>query len=158
MYRHPCRRCHGGQKSKRRCKNMAKISAKYKVIYIIDPAQGEEGIAALVEKFKAMVEAEGTLVSLDELGKRRLAYPINDLPEGYYVLMICECKPELPPSWTVCSRSLKVCLRSHHHRLSKRKEDSLVLNHIVLMGRLTRDPELPPHRLGHRGRQLYSWR
>ena len=75
---------------------MAKISAKYKVIYIIDPAQGEEGIAALVEKFKAMVEAEGTLVSLDELGKRRLAYPINDLPEGYYVRMICECKPQLP--------------------------------------------------------------
>ena len=29
-------------------------------------------------------------------GKRRLAYPINDLPEGYYVLMNCECKPELP--------------------------------------------------------------
>ena len=56
---------------------MAKISAKYKVIYIIDPAVGEEGIAALVEKFKAMVEAEGTIVSLDELGKRRLAYPIN---------------------------------------------------------------------------------
>ena len=48
---------------------MAKISAKYKVIYIIDPAQGEEGIAALVEKFKAMVEAEGTLVSLDELDR-----------------------------------------------------------------------------------------
>ena len=75
---------------------MAKISAKYKVIYIIDPAQGEEGIAALVEKFKAMVEAEGTLVSLDELGKRRLAYPIEDLNEGYYVLMTFESKPELP--------------------------------------------------------------
>lgn len=75
---------------------MAKISAKYKVIYIIDPAVGEEGIAALVEKFKAMVEAEGTLVTLDELGKRRLAYPINDLPEGYYVRMICECKPQFP--------------------------------------------------------------
>ena len=75
---------------------MAKISAKYKVIYIIDPAVGEEGIAALVEKFKAMVEAEGTIVSLDELGKRRLAYPINDLPEGYYVRMICECKPRFP--------------------------------------------------------------
>ena len=73
---------------------MAKISAKYKVIYIIDPAVGEEGIAALVEKFKAMVE--GTIVSLDELGKRRLAYPINDLPEGYYVRMICECKPQFP--------------------------------------------------------------
>lgn len=75
---------------------MAKISGKYEIVYIIDPAKGEEGIAALVEKFKAMVEAEGTLVSLDELGKRRLAYPINDLPEGYYVRMICECKPQLP--------------------------------------------------------------
>ena len=45
---------------------MAKITGKYEVLYIIDPAQGEEGIAALVEKFKAMVEAEGTLSSIDE--------------------------------------------------------------------------------------------
>ena len=75
---------------------MAKISGKYEIVYIIDPAQGEEGIAALVEKFKAMVEAEGTLTSIDEWGKRRLAYPINDMAEGYYVLMTCECKPELP--------------------------------------------------------------
>lgn len=75
---------------------MAKISAKYEVLYIIDPAVGEEGIAALVEKFKAIVEAEGTLTSIEEWGKRRLAYPINDLMEGYYVLMTCECKPELP--------------------------------------------------------------
>ena len=75
---------------------MAQISGKYEIVYIIDPAQGEEGIAALVEKFKAMVEAEGTLTSIEEWGKRRLAYPINDLPEGYYVLMHCEGKPELP--------------------------------------------------------------
>lgn len=75
---------------------MAKISAKYEVLYIIDPAVGEEGIAALVEKFKAIVEAEGTLTGIEEWGKRRLAYPINDLMEGYYVLMTCECKPDLP--------------------------------------------------------------
>ena len=75
---------------------MAKITGKYEVLYIIDPAQGEEGIAALVEKFKAMVEAEGTLSSIDEWGKRRLAYPINDLTEGYYVLMNYESKPEFP--------------------------------------------------------------
>ncbi len=75
---------------------MAKITGKYEVLYIIDPAQGEEGIAALVEKFKAMVEAEGTLLSVDEWGKRRLAYPINDLPEGYYVLMTLEAKPAFP--------------------------------------------------------------
>ena len=66
------------------------------MLYIIDPAQGEEGIAALVEKFKAMVEAEGTLANIDEWGKRRLAYPINDLNEGYYVLMNFETNPAFP--------------------------------------------------------------
>ena len=75
---------------------MAKITGKYEVLYIIDPAQGEEGIAALVEKFKAMVEAEGTLTNIDEWGKRRLAYEINDLTEGYYVLMNMETKPAFP--------------------------------------------------------------
>ena len=75
---------------------MAKISGKYEVLYIIDPAQGEEGIAALVEKYKALVEANGTLTSIDEWGKRRMAYPINDLMEGYYVLMTMDAKPEFP--------------------------------------------------------------
>ena len=75
---------------------MAKVSAKYEVLYIINPNQSEEEIAALVEKFKAMVEAEGTLTNIDEWGKRRLAYPINDLTEGYYVLMNMETKPEFP--------------------------------------------------------------
>ena len=75
---------------------MAKISGKYEVLYVIDPAVGEEGIAALVEKFKALVEGNGTITSVDEWGKRRLAYPINDLMEGYYVLMTFDAKPELP--------------------------------------------------------------
>ncbi|MBP3634160.1 MAG: 30S ribosomal protein S6 [Oscillospiraceae bacterium] len=75
---------------------MAKISGKYEVLYVIDPTLGEEATAALVEKFKALVEANGTLTSIDEWGKRRLAYPINDLMEGYYVLMTMDCKPEFP--------------------------------------------------------------
>ena len=75
---------------------MAKITGKYEVLYIIDPTVGEEGIAALVEKFKAMVEAEGTLSNIDEWGKRRLAYELDDKTEGYYVLMNMEAKPEFP--------------------------------------------------------------
>ena len=75
---------------------MAKITGKYEVLYLLDPAQGEEGIAALVEKFKAMVEAEGTLSNIDEWGKRRMAYAINDLTEGYYVLMNMETNPAFP--------------------------------------------------------------
>ena len=75
---------------------MAQLSAKYEVLYIIDPAVGEEGIAALVEKFKGIVADHGTLTSVDEWGKRRLAYPINDEPEGYYVLVNFESEPEFP--------------------------------------------------------------
>ena len=71
---------------------MAKLSAKYEVLYVIDPAQGEEGIAALVEKFKGIVEAHGTLTSVDEWGKRRLAYPINKKDEGIYAVVTLECE------------------------------------------------------------------
>ena len=72
---------------------MAKITGKYEVLYIIDPAQGEEGIAALVEKFKAMVEAEGTLSSIEEWGKRRLAYAVKKFTDGFYVLINFEAAP-----------------------------------------------------------------
>lgn len=75
---------------------MAKISEKYEALYIINPQLTEEDTQALVEKFKAMVEAEGTLTAIDEWGKRRLAYPIEDLNEGYYVLMTFEAKPDFP--------------------------------------------------------------
>ena len=75
---------------------MAKLSAKYEVIYVVDPAVGEEGIAALVEKFSGIVGNYGTVSSVDEWGKRRLAYPINDLVEGYYVYMTCEVSPDMP--------------------------------------------------------------
>ena len=53
---------------------MAKISENYEVVYIIDPAQGEEAIAATVEKFKALTEQHGcTAVEVEEWGKRRLS-------------------------------------------------------------------------------------
>ncbi len=66
---------------------MAKINANYEAVYILKPDLSEEQIAALVERFKGVVEANGTVSEVDEWGKRRLAYPINDLMEGYYVLM-----------------------------------------------------------------------
>ena len=75
---------------------MAKITEKYEALYIINPTLTEEDTQALVERFKAMVEAEGTRTALDEWGKRRLAYEIDDLTEGYYVLMNFEAKPDFP--------------------------------------------------------------
>ena len=75
---------------------MAKLSANYEVLYILNPALGEEDTAALVAKFKELAESRGTVAEVDEWGKRRLAYPINDLEEGYYVLMTFSADPAFP--------------------------------------------------------------
>ena len=65
---------------------MAKINGNYEAVYILNPNLSEEQTAALVARFKAVVENNGTVTEVDEWGKRRLAYPIDDLNEGYYVL------------------------------------------------------------------------
>ena len=65
-------------------------------MFIIDPNQTEEGTAALVAKFKSLVEGTGSVSEIDEWGKRRLAYPIQDLMEGYYVLMTFTAAAAVP--------------------------------------------------------------
>ena len=76
---------------------MAKISGNYEVVYIIDPALGEEAIAATVEKFKALTEQHGcSAVEVEEWGKRKLAYAIDYKSEGYYVLMSFTSGPAFP--------------------------------------------------------------
>lgn len=75
---------------------MAKTAENYELMYIIDLDKGEEGIAAIVARFKELIEANGTINELDEWGKRRMAYLINDKPEGYYVLVKFTSAPEFP--------------------------------------------------------------
>ena len=75
---------------------MAKTSEKYEVMYIINPAVGEEGNAAIVEKFKTLIETNGTIDEMEEMGKRKLAYEINYISEGYYVLVKFTSAPEFP--------------------------------------------------------------
>ena len=75
---------------------MAKINGNYEVVYILDPNLAEDATAALVEKFKKLVESKGTLGEVNEWGKKKLAYPINDLTEGYYVLMTFTADPAFP--------------------------------------------------------------
>ena len=75
---------------------MAKISANYELMYIIDPDLGEEQTAATVDRFKTLIESNGTLNELEEIGKRKLAYLINDKPDGYYVLVKFTSGPEFP--------------------------------------------------------------
>ncbi len=63
-------------------------TAKYETIFVINPEYSEEQTKALVEKFTGLIAKNGgTIDSIDEWGKRKLAYPIEDLTEGYYVLV-----------------------------------------------------------------------
>ena len=75
---------------------MAKISGKYETIFIVNPALEEAAATAVVDKFKSLVEANGTNVEVEDWGKRRLAYPIEDQTEGVYTLVRFESKPEFP--------------------------------------------------------------
>jgi len=75
---------------------MPKITGKYETIFIVDVTMGEEAVAAMVEKFTTLISNNGEITKVDEWGKRRLAYPINDMPEGYYVLVEFESNPAFP--------------------------------------------------------------
>mgnify|MGYP001070028561 CR=1 FL=1 len=75
---------------------MAKITDNYEVVYIIDPNQSEEAVAATVEKFKTLAEQHSSAVEVEEWGKRRLAYAIDYKTEGYYVLMSFSSDPSFP--------------------------------------------------------------
>ena len=75
---------------------MAKATEKYELMYVLNPNLSEEETAGLVEKFKALVESNGTLDEMQEMGKRKLAYEINYLSEGYYVLVKFTSGPEFP--------------------------------------------------------------
>lgn len=75
---------------------MAKVSSNYEAMVIFSLQNGEEGATALNDKFKAMIGEAATLESAEEMGKRRLAYEIDDQIEGYYVLYTFTCKPDFP--------------------------------------------------------------
>ena len=68
----------------------------YETLFVIDPDLTEEATKALIERFTKLISDNGEIESVDEWGKRRLAYPINDKPEGYYVLVNFKSTPDLP--------------------------------------------------------------
>lgn len=75
---------------------MAKQSMSYETIMVFNTQQGEEGIHSLSEKFKGLIADNGTIDNVEEWGKRRLAYPIEDEVEGYYLLVQFTSNPSFP--------------------------------------------------------------
>ncbi len=84
----------------------------YETMLVFSVANGEENVQALVEKFKALVEEHGTLESVDEWGSRKLAYPINDEPDGFYALFNFTAGPEFPAELERIAKITEGVLRS----------------------------------------------
>ena len=75
---------------------MEKVINSYECLFIADVSKGEEATDATVNKFMSLIEANAEVVDVAKWGKRRLAYPINDMPEGYYVVTTFKAAPEFP--------------------------------------------------------------
>lgn len=75
---------------------MAKLNESYEALVVLNISTGEENVKALIEKLQGLIEKEATLDSIDEWGKRRLAYPIEDENDGYYVLFRFTSTPAFP--------------------------------------------------------------
>ena len=72
------------------------MTNKYEAAMVFTVANGEEATLALKEKFNDLIAKNGAIENVDEWGKRRLAYPINDETEGYYIFTTVSCEPNFP--------------------------------------------------------------
>ncbi len=75
---------------------MEKIISSYECMFIINCASGDDAAKATVEKFTSTITANAEIVEVAEWGRRRLAYPINDMNEGYYIVFTFKSEGAFP--------------------------------------------------------------
>ena len=69
----------------------------YELLYFVAPTLEEEARANVQSRIEGVITTgEGKVDNVEPWGKRKLAYPINDMTEGYYVLVEFECVPSFP--------------------------------------------------------------
>lgn len=78
---------------------------KYELVYILKSNVEEEKRNQLLDKFRGIIEADGTIENVDEWGNRRLAYEINKINEGYYTLVNFNAAADVPKE---LDRNLKI--------------------------------------------------
>ncbi|MCT4565578.1 MAG: 30S ribosomal protein S6 [Maledivibacter sp.] len=69
---------------------------KYEAMFILRPDLEEEKRNELIEKFKTIISNDGEVEEFNEWGLKKLAYEINKLKEGYYVLANFKANTDLP--------------------------------------------------------------
>ena len=72
------------------------VKNPYEAIFVIDISLGEDKVKELVEKFTTLISDNSDNVTVDEWGRRRTAYSINDQNEAYYVLVNFEAPAAFP--------------------------------------------------------------
>jgi len=75
---------------------MPTVKGSYEAVMVFSVAAGDEAATALVARFKELIEQNAEMTKIDEWGKRKLAYLINDEADGYYVLYEFTANPEFP--------------------------------------------------------------
>ena len=68
---------------------------KYESVVIINPNLEDEAVKALITKFSDLINTDGKVDTVEELGKKKLAYEIKKNNEGYYVMLKFEANPNL---------------------------------------------------------------
>ena len=68
----------------------------YELLFVVNGNLGEDSYTAIKDKFVALINGASSDVTVNEWGKRRLAYPINYITEGYYVLVNFKSEPTFP--------------------------------------------------------------
>ena len=67
---------------------------KYESVIIVNPNVDEAGLKALEEKFTGLINENGKVESVENMGKKRLAYDIKKIKEGTYMLFNFEANPD----------------------------------------------------------------
>ena len=75
---------------------MEKVINSYEGMFIVSLANGEDAAKATVSKFTDLVAANAEVVKIDDWGKRRVAYPIQDMNEGYYTVVTFKSEGNFP--------------------------------------------------------------
>ena len=96
---------------------MEKVINSYECLFIVDVTKGEETTEAAVNKFTSLIEANAEVIDVAKWGKRRLAYPINDMNEGYYVVVTFMAEPAFPAEFERLANIDETILRSMVIRL-----------------------------------------
>ena len=79
---------------------MEKKICSYETLFVVSGNVAEDAYVALKDKFLTLIGDNASEITVNEWGKRRLAYPIDYITEGYYVLVNFKSEPDFPRELT----------------------------------------------------------